>query len=440
MHDWNVLRRLAKHVGVFCVGLCAFYLHPVAAQSVTGDGRVYPLSTIVHGNATTFERFVVDLHKAGSMGASVSTNGSIATTHNTRLPNGTAVTVAGRIAKENVGAVIGRSLVRLSGLGAALTLGMGLYDLVTERGFAVDTSGGGQPVVTRGTVSHTYNCSDPCYGATPEAAAVYFNGLYGSGHPYVPFIIGQAGPGYGGGYQAKRFVCAAVDAPCDETKPRVADYTITSTTTGSEPATLQELIDDIASESGWPSSSALARATVQAIKTGDAVPVDPETVTGPPSSPPVVKTSTKPDGTVTTTTATTNHTYNDNRVTNNTTTVVTVYNPSTGDTTTEQTDDAPTPEPQKDHCEQHPESAGCARLDVPEADIPSKTVTVDYSVEDTGLGDGSCPAPFPFSTSNGSYEIDLSPYCDAMTDWVKPVFLAVCAFAAFMLAFPRGSS
>lgn len=130
------------------------------------------------------------------------------------------------------------------------------------------------------------------------------------------------------------------------------------------PATRQELEDAIASKSGWPSSSAIARATMDAIRSGESVDVVPQTVTGPSSSPgtmtstttsgsaavaPTSGTSTSPatagspavDSITTTSTTTNNYTYEGNKVSVTNTTVTNITNNTTGQQQTTKTDKAP---------------------------------------------------------------------------------------------------
>lgn len=126
----------------------------------------------------------------------------------------------------------------------------------------------------------------------------------------------------------------------------------------------QALEDAIASKSGWPSSSAIARAVKDAINSGESVDVVPQTVTGPASTPdtttssttsgspavaPTSGTSTSPgtagspavDSITTTSTSTNNYTYQGNKVTVTNTTVTNITNNTTGQQQTTKTDKAP---------------------------------------------------------------------------------------------------
>lgn len=52
----------------------------------------------------------------------------------------------------------------------------------------------------------------------------------------------------------------------------------------------------------------------------------------------------------------------------------------------------------------------------------------------SGLGGGSCPAPYPFQVLGTSYALDLTPICTLMTD-IRGLVLAACALiAAFILS------
>lgn len=52
----------------------------------------------------------------------------------------------------------------------------------------------------------------------------------------------------------------------------------------------------------------------------------------------------------------------------------------------------------------------------------------------SGLGGGSCPAPYPFQVFGESYQLDITPICTLMTD-IRGLVLAACALiAAFILS------
>lgn len=113
-----------------------------------------------------------------------------------------------------------------------------------------------------------------------------------------------------------------------------------------------------------------------------------------------------------------------NNITNNTSTSVT--------TNIETKDDAPKEE-EKDLCEKNPEALACAELDTPEQDIPRDKVTISYEYADI-FGNGACPADSYLNTHGQSLKVwDWQTSCDHIQDYFRPVLIACCAFAAFVI-------
>ena len=113
-----------------------------------------------------------------------------------------------------------------------------------------------------------------------------------------------------------------------------------------------------------------------------------------------------------------------NNITNNTSTSVT--------TNIETKDDAPK-EPEKDFCEKNPEALACAEADTPEQDIPRDKVTISYEYADI-FGNGACPADSYLNTHGQSLKVwDWQASCDHIQDYFRPVLIACCAFAAFVI-------
>jgi len=100
----------------------------------------------------------------------------------------------------------------------------------------------------------------------------------------------------------------------------------------STPITEQALIDEIASKSGWPVSSAISRAVAEAVNKGDEpIELEKPTVTGPATAPgPSTTTTTQTASGTTTTTNTTNYNivYQGDTITYNSTTVTNTTNPN----------------------------------------------------------------------------------------------------------------
>lgn len=99
----------------------------------------------------------------------------------------------------------------------------------------------------------------------------------------------------------------------------------------SVPASIQELENAIAQKSGWPTTSALADALKEAIQDGEQVQVQPQTVTGPVSSPGVSTTTINSNNTTTNQSTVNNYTYQGNTVKVTQVTTTTVTNTATGE-------------------------------------------------------------------------------------------------------------
>lgn len=200
--------------------------------------------------------------------------------------------------------------------------------------------------------------------------------------------------------------------------------TATPSSSNIVPATEDEFADAIASQSGWPSSSAISRALAEAADAGEK-PDGPVTVTGPATSLGPKTTSTDSSGNVTERQTVYNYTYNGGNI-SYTTTVITTINGT--QTTTETTEG----EPPDSDCD-GVNTVGCADLDTPETEIPKSTKNLTYAPEDLGLGGGSCPAPIPLNTSRGNWSLDLAPYCTATTTYVRPMVILVAMFIAYLI-------
>lgn len=113
-----------------------------------------------------------------------------------------------------------------------------------------------------------------------------------------------------------------------------------------------------------------------------------------------------------------------NNITNNTSTSVTTH--------IETKDDAPKEE-EKDFCEKNQEALACAEADTPEQDIPRDKVTISYEYADI-FGNGACPADSYLNTHGQSLKVwDWQASCDHIQDYFRPVLIACCAFAAFVI-------
>lgn len=189
--------------------------------------------------------------------------------------------------------------------------------------------------------------------------------------------------------------------------------------------TEEQAVAIFASKNNWGPTSKLPEAIKIAADAGELIEASTPTVTGPSSVAGPTSTTTNPDGTTIVRTETHNVTYNGNSI-NYTTTIVTNNN---GVVTTE----VKSPEESQDQCAKYPDTVGCSELDSPETQVPKSTKNLSYTPEDLGLGGGSCPAPIPFTTSRGSWAIDLAPYCSAVTSYVRPMVILVAMFLAYLI-------
>lgn len=113
-----------------------------------------------------------------------------------------------------------------------------------------------------------------------------------------------------------------------------------------------------------------------------------------------------------------------NNITNNTSTSVT--------TNTTQTD-TPPEEPKKDFCEKNPDSLACAEADTPEQETPTGQLNIGYEYVDI-FGNGSCPADSYLNTHGQNLKVwDWAATCDNVQSYFRPILIACCAFAAFVI-------
>jgi hypothetical protein len=328
----------------FLALVCSAFLLFISSAFAQSVPRVdvspvsYPVSTI--RNVSTLGAYSVgpsDVPKhafAHAIGGLVDTSASSAI----RLPDGRRlpVVVQGQIPKADVSGAIGRFARKAL---PVLATGVALYDLAQELGFNVDNSSG-ELVVQKPAPG--YCPTGPCYQwrylagvwyGTPQAAAQSVVGTAISDCPLVQsvsvFAVGVGHPNYG------------FNAQCYYGPGNVVSRGPYGLTSGSRavdtvpnyaPSSLAELEAAIASKSGWPSGSALSRATVDAIKSGESLTVTPQTVSGPATSPgPVTQTVNNTNNTTTTSTTTHNHSYSGPNVTTTTTTTTVTINNTTNE-------------------------------------------------------------------------------------------------------------
>lgn len=202
----------------------------------------------------------------------------------------------------------------------------------------------------------------------------------------------------------------------------------------------ENVADKIAGKSGWPTTSTIAQAVAEAMRNpqvmndpATAIKLDSPTITGPASVPTGSTTTTNPDGSTVTRTTTTNITYNGPNITTSTTTVT---NNTTNNTTTTTTTTSTGTGDAEDPCKGNPDRAGCAKLDVPEGEIPKKNFVVTYVAENL-FGTGSCPADKFANIGGHSVKVwDWQQSCAYLLNYVKPLIIALATFAAYFMLSP----
>lgn len=224
----------------------------------------------------------------------------------------------------------------------------------------------------------------------------------------------------------------------------------------------QVLADWIASRTGWPESSAIAlqdmltKPATSALLEPQGVP----TVTGPATVPgekvvtseqvDLIPGTTKPaapgtpetqKGTkVTEKTKTIEATYDGDKVTTKekTSTTISITNNTTNATTTETGEETKEDTESPDFCKTNPDSIVCAEMDTPDVEIPRASRSVDFEVEDS-FGSGTCPADVYVQVNGQSVMVfDWGEACGYVQSYVRPLVLALSAFAALMIIMPGG--
>lgn len=347
-----------------------------------------------------------------------------------------------------------------------ITLGVALYDLLTELGFLVKKLPDGTTGLSVVENNNVY--TTPC-GAAGESAtgsiaevgaqcAANYQRMFRASYGLTSCIVTGL-PGYSNTWQT-------TGSNCEGMSNYSRTASLVSTASREVFKTNQDFVDSIAAKSGWPTSSALARTLKDAIQADPALNVlsSPDSITGPASvsSPPEVSTtsSTAANGdsltTTKTTTETSTNTYGQsaspssgapvNTVTSNTVTNTTtsVFNNTTNSTvsnTSTATNNPATadklPETKEDACKTNPDRVGCMDSDTPEGKVLKATKTITYA-EESIFGSGSCPA-------NVTSNIRTLGKSVVVWDWEKTcayalplraMILALASFAAFLIVMP----
>lgn len=294
------------------------------------------------GNAITFGAGIASKASTSGHAFSFATNGTVLLNGPVSFSPSSGVNVsanmAGEISKQSAAAAIGRFATKVI---APIAFGYALYDLARELGFgaATNLTTGGVEFTkelegiqcANGTCKEFFDQNPPTgiwhksvTSATQSRIArinsTQTNYVYRLGSCTLSACVmiynGTPGTAYFGADQQQIFT-----PPVREVPPWVDGQSM--------PVTNQEFVDAIATKSGWPSTSNLAKATQQAIEAGEVAPVVPKTVTGPATG--SSTTTTTDDGQkITTKTTTPSYTYDGPKVTTTITTTTTAVDKATG--------------------------------------------------------------------------------------------------------------
>lgn len=268
--------------------------------------------------------------------------------------------VASTVPKSNVLGAVGRFLGKsAAAFSGPLMIGVAAFDFAAEAGFLVtkgpdrlhffkdeyaadcDYSGLGRSGITGASNSTPYDTAKA--QLCPDSRYVCLDVVT---YPSPGFCRQQIQPIYQG------------------TKQAIFDWRTSKviSSTSQKEFSHQEFLDEIASKSGWPPSSALARTLDDALKDGETVDTTNPTLSGPATSPgtPTIKTVNTTNNTTTTTNNTNNYNYDGPNIKVTNVTSFTVTNNITNETVSEETTEQ----------EEEPEPEDVAE-DTPLADIPT---------------------------------------------------------------------
>lgn len=344
---------ILKHLLLASSFFAACFMHAANAQVPALYGSTSLLQwqqMSALGNTVALGSDRITAINAGNYSISSGVGTDLAAVTRAKVPIGNAnlvVDVVAKVPKAAVVKAIGSFLLKAA---APISTIVGLVELGQELKFILGNDVLGQPQISKTTtVSEWY--TTPYGGHYSSIAEVRANAATRPGERIVETLTNDYG----------------------ETGFRVAGdgYMLTvwawprgGTVETLVPSTRQEFIDAVAAKSDWPTSSAIGKVFKSAIQSGEVAPVEPQTVTGPASTPgtttssttsgspavaPTSGTSTSPgtsgspavDSITTTSTTTNNYKYDGNTITVTNTTVTNITNNTTGQQQTTKTDKAP---------------------------------------------------------------------------------------------------
>jgi hypothetical protein len=384
----------------------------------------------------------------------VSVSGSLPNPSGRLVP----VTAVGRIPAAEVGKAVGRALGKIV---VPLTVGVALYDLAKELGFTLSNSSGAVGVTkTDSNVCTTAPCTE-WFDGNPYDSGQWHRSVSAACSSRAAYITSNDANFNAAVVNLTSYNCSIrmtwkTDGGLMGTDPfnpysRSAEPAVATPV----PSTQQEFLDAVATKSGWPSSSNVAKVLVQA---GDLAPAtkiqtEPLTVTGPATS----------TGTTTTTVNTTNnlsktsvlnynHSYTGSSVATTAVTSAITTDTSTGTVTSNEvttTESAPKPDAKEIEVCGLPNTPACL---IDETGTPKdKSVTFDESKTDlekvrtdtaaeiekaATISAPSWSFSFqlptgcaPYVTGLRGFIMNVCPYQSTIHDLLSMIWAAATAFA-----------
>lgn len=285
------------------------------SQALPVPRVVFP-STVV-GNVVTFGPATADAANAAKFSFGAAANGSVFANTGTSLATagGSSVNLAvsGTVGNLAIAKAVGRFALKALPI---FNTGVALYDLAVELGYNAKVGANGTPSFSVVQSANVYTA--PC-GAAGESGTGSIDSV---GQQCAANYQRYARASYGlttctvAGGAASANSWFTVGTNCEGNFNYTRTASLVSSGTTEVAKTSQDLADSIAAKSGWPVGSSIARALVDALKSGESVAVEPSAITGPASQP--VSSSTIVDpvrNTSTTNTTVQNYTYGPSSVT-----------------------------------------------------------------------------------------------------------------------------
>lgn len=267
---------------------------------------------------------------------STASDGGIVAQTSGRLPvtagSGAIVDITAKATKSSAILAVGKFAVKAL---PVLSIGVALYDLASDLDVVASNNPDGSAKFEKKQTSTV------CPNVNYQLSTYRNDSLVSSAKYCVPLTATSTTFVYGWSHKSSAYGWPGVEFPCGNASCQTGyvnqdiGYTTNAPLKTVVPMSLQEFLDALDSRTSWGSSSPFARTVVDAMKSGETIPLVPTAVTGPATGTPSVTTTV--DGTKTTTTTVTEKlTYPSGspRVVTTKDTVISTTDSATGVTTT----------------------------------------------------------------------------------------------------------